>query len=515
MKIMTIKLKEPSFVIFIMISMFYFIGNIIWWFLYTPIVPINISAAHFNDIFSNSYLYFNAPLITWVMKVIFFIFGKHYFDLWIILVNYIFFLVALYCMYKIGLELKDKETGNVAMILFALTPIVYEMSRQYGHQDWHVMIAMIVNIYCLIKLNYFKNRKWSILYGISVGLGLLIKDAFLAYFFTPWVYVLVRSLVERIEGNKIINIFITITFGSLISLCHYFRFEIIYKILNEPIIETKSVFSFENIREMTIGLSENLLSPPLFLLLLIGFVYFLIIKNRNKWIISLWFIVPWSIMTFMPHHKQPEYCLGLVPAIVLIVSVFITSIKNVNKKLLIFPIILILFIQYIFFYFNKNLVFGEKIYWCNRVSNSSCFKNAKELSFYLELLSCINKSYAKGCVILDAQYLNPHTIEFVNNMYMKKNLIFRDYRYPEQFNVFVTDEKGIINKDTYETILGEYKMFVYNPLETEKTKQEYIEKRMRKLDILKSFIETNFVEEKSFLYKGSLIRVLVDKRDDF
>ena len=382
-----INFKNSSFVIFLIISIFYAITNFIWWYLNTPIIPIRISAFHFSDIFRDGYLYYNAPLITWIIKGIFFLFGKEYFDLQIIIVNYIFFFIILYFIYKIGVELKDKETGNITMVLFALTPTIYGLLRQYGHQDWHVMIAMIVNIYCLIKLNYFKNRKWSILYGISVGLGLLIKDAFLAYFFTPWVYVLVRSLVERIEGNKIINILITILMGSLIAGCHYFRIQIINKIVMEPITEPVSVFAFSSLRTMTIGLWEELLSPPIFLLFIFGFFWFVInYKNKNKWIMILWFIVPWSIIMFMPHHKEVEYGAGFVPAIIVFVSLWLSSFRKIliKKAILIFCIIICL-LQFFDFSFcdNTNLFSFKVNYKDNDISyyNKYYFEDAPFMSY--------------------------------------------------------------------------------------------------------------------------------------
>lgn len=64
---------------------------------------------------------------------------------------------------------------------------MYLMSRIFGHQDWHVMIAVTVNVYFLIKIDYFKNR----LYNISVGFGLLIKDSFIIYFVAPYIYVII------------------------------------------------------------------------------------------------------------------------------------------------------------------------------------------------------------------------------------------------------------------------------------------------------------------------------------
>ncbi|MDD5102300.1 MAG: glycosyltransferase family 39 protein, partial [Endomicrobiaceae bacterium] len=148
-------------IIFIVIAIWYAVGNFIWWQINTPIIPYDIAARHFLDIFTEGYLFYNAPLLTYIMRFMFYIFGKEYFDLIIIFINYIFFLIPLYFIYKIGTELKDKETGNIAMILFAMVPAIYGMSRQYGHQDYHIIAAIAFNIYCLIKTDHFKNLKWS------------------------------------------------------------------------------------------------------------------------------------------------------------------------------------------------------------------------------------------------------------------------------------------------------------------------------------------------------------------
>ena len=348
-------LRDSSFIIFLTIILLYATGNLIWWKINTPVILTDISAYHFFDVFDNSFLYYNAPLLTWIMKSVFFIFDKKYFDLEIIIINYIFFLIGLISIYGIGKELKDKETGNISMILFALTPAVYLLSRQYGHQDWHIMIALTVNMYSLIKLNNFKSLKWCILYGISVGFGLLIKDEFLPYFFVPWLYVVTRSLMENIEKDKIKNILLTIIIGSLIACCHYFRFEIINKIWCEPITEpVNNIFAFDNLRITTIGLGEYLLSLPIFILFVISFIWFIIkFKSSNKWIILLWLIVPWLIILFMPHHKEPEYCLGFVPCIILLISLYISNIsKPVLKKVLLIILVLLCFFQYLDFSYN-------------------------------------------------------------------------------------------------------------------------------------------------------------------
>ena len=191
-------IRNNNFVIFIIIAIFYLIGNLLWYKFNNPIIIQSAYNAYFlRALIENEYFFEIAPLIIWIMKGCLNIFGNKYVDLEIIFINYFFFLFALYFINKICIELKDNKTGIIAMILFALTPAVYGASRQYGHLDYHIMCVSLLNIYSLIKLENFTNRKWSIIYGISVGFGLLIKDAFLAYFFVPWLYIAITSLIEK------------------------------------------------------------------------------------------------------------------------------------------------------------------------------------------------------------------------------------------------------------------------------------------------------------------------------
>lgn len=511
-----INFKNSSFIIFIVIALFYAIGNFIWWKLNTPVIPIGISAVHFNDIFKNGYFYYNAPLIAWIMKGMFFIFGKQYFDLQIIGVNYTLFLIAVYFIYRLGLKLKDKETGNVAMVLFALTPAVYEMSRHYGHQDWHVMIVMIVNICCLLELNDFKNRKWSFLYGITVGLGLLVKDEFLPYFFVPWLYVAVRSLVGGIEKRKIPNMLITIIIGILISGCHYFRYEIISKVLHEPVVETSSVFTLTNISMVTVGLSKYLLFPLLFLIFVIGFIFFLCkVKNKDKYIFILWLIVPWTIITFMPHCKMPEYCLGFVPCMILVSSVFITSIKNMKKVLLLSFIITIYLFQYIFLICVKDIsFFNKKIYGICSISKYSYCRDKDKMNLCFKLAYYVNDYSEVKKVLFDNNYMEKLTgvdrffLEATSNIYFS---IIKVYDYKtrgcDECDVLFTTENGILKKDSSEIALKEYMLYINNPLRTEEFKNKFIYKKTKEIDQFKSFIKNNFALLETVPYNDSVVQV--------
>ena len=439
------KITDKTFIIFTVISFIYAIGNFVWWQLNTPVIPSNISAVHFFDIFNSGWLFNNAPLLTYIMRFMFSVFGKEHYDLIIIFVNYIFFLIPLYFIYEIGKELKDKETGNMAMILFALSPAVYGLSRQYGHQDYHIMAAITFNIYCLIKSDYFRDRKWSVIYGASVGLGLMVKDSFTAYFFVPFAYAVFVSLKVESDAVKFKNIATAVIIGSLIACCHYFRPVIIDKIIREPVIRQVSVFSFENLRVMTIGLWEELLSLPVFIVFIVGLVYFIRkYFSKNKNLILLWFTVPWLIIMFMPHSKISEYGAGLIPATALIGAVFINSFKNKLYKKIIAVFIII---SGVFLYFDFS-------YRTAHFLNFNII--GRDIKYFNGRLMCYDKK--------DSEFASK-TVQYLNQFYKNNSLCIEDcpmlYCCDKYFMIaslmklkgfdlldgYVKDERKVLNRD--------------------------------------------------------------------
>lgn len=395
--------NKDSFILFFLIAFTYLITNYLWWKSNTPIIPNGIAAVHFYDIvLIKGWLFYNAPLLTYVFKFLFFIFGTEHFDLIIIAVNYIFFLTSTYFIYKIGTFINGKETGKTAMLFFSLVPAVYGMSRFFGHRDYHVMVAMVFNIYCLLKTNCFQNRKWSFIYGLSVVIGLMIKDTFVAYFFIPFICVLFIIYKKNIIKKTLLNVFLSTSVGIILSAPHYFRYDIILKIITEPITRIAPVFQFQSIRVMTVGLWEELLSPPLFLLFLISFVWFIFkYKGIYKYLFLSWFIVPWSLIMFIQQAKLAEYGMGLIPVMIIISSIYLINIKSLYiKRFIKITIILICIFQFFILSYTDSKIFdihffykNNKISYYNRYNSHLIFYNKQRRDLLVKITNYLKQNY--------------------------------------------------------------------------------------------------------------------------
>ena len=499
-----INLKDSSFIIFILIAIFYAVGNFVWWTINTPIYPQGIYSQRLMDVFLDKYFFVDAPLVIWITKLMFYSFGKTYFDLQIMFVNYMFFLIGLIFMYKLCFELKNKESGNIAMILFALVPAIYGLSRTFSNQIYHSTLIMIVNIYCLVKLDDFKNTKWSYIYGITVGVGLLIKDAFVVLFFSPWLYVVIKSLIEEVSHRKIINIFITILIGVLISCCHYFKLEIIEKMLYDPITETAPIFCFDSLRVLTIGLSEWIVSPLFFLIFLISLYWFIFkYKNKNKLIIILWFLIPWLIMMFMPHQRFRSYGVPFSPIIILVISVFLSSIRKLLiKKLIVYVLLFVGVLQYVdFSYGVLNIsLFDSSINICSKYEIKYYDKNEfigydfEKIKSYLEVIRVLREEYKDYTIIKSGYYIDSNLLSMaaINNLEMIERFLFSrkvgDDSYDDDVIDMIQDKKNVFldldsehrSLDTKILEISEKKYWFYSN-KIKNTKETYIKENVEYL----------------------------------
>ncbi|MDD5021488.1 MAG: hypothetical protein PHR82_05040, partial [Endomicrobiaceae bacterium] len=392
---------------------------------------------------------------------------------------------------------------------------------------YHIIAGITFNIYCLIKTDYFKNRKWAIWYGISVGLGLMIKDAFLAYFFVLFMYIVTAGLKEKTDKTKIINILTAIGMGSLIAGWHYFRLDIIKKILFEPATETTNIFAFESLRVMTVGLWEELLSPPIFIIFIIGLIFFIWkYSGKYKNVILLWLIIPWAIIMFMQHQKFSEYGAGFIPAIVLIGAVFISYIKTGDVKKIILAVLIVIGVfQYIVFsygtYFNfleiKHKYGNNSIIYYDKY-NSLISYNIKESKLTLNLIKHLKDNYPKNTFYIE-EFCKVDSGSIVAQMYLN-NMYCRQGNYDNK-DVLSSDIIIVVGKPktVRKVVLLKINKILENAVNTKMATEEFINELLKEVDNNFTEISKKYEVIDMFYLEGSKdedTRVtLLGKKDKF
>ncbi len=106
--------------------------------------------------------------------------------------NSFYIAILLFSVYGIGKRLYGSGVGLLSAFLVSTYPFLFHLSRTL-YPDFPLTAMVALNIYFLLKADRFRDRLHSLLFGLTFGLGLLIKWQFLAFVAGPVVYVIVRS----------------------------------------------------------------------------------------------------------------------------------------------------------------------------------------------------------------------------------------------------------------------------------------------------------------------------------
>lgn len=103
--------------------------------------------------------------------------------------NSLYLVLFLLAVYGIGERLAGPWIGLASAVLASLFPIVFSMSR-YLYIDFALASLVAVNVCLLLRSEGFRRRGYSLLYGLSFGLGMLVKWTFVVFALAPLAVVL-------------------------------------------------------------------------------------------------------------------------------------------------------------------------------------------------------------------------------------------------------------------------------------------------------------------------------------
>ena len=108
------------------------------------------------------------------------------------MVNVIYMAIALAATYGIGKRWGGRRLGMVAVALLAFFPMFYSMSR-YFYLEFALTAMVALTVYLLLASEGFERRGTSLLFGLSLGLGLLTKRTFAIFAVGPVLAVVLTS----------------------------------------------------------------------------------------------------------------------------------------------------------------------------------------------------------------------------------------------------------------------------------------------------------------------------------
>jgi 4-amino-4-deoxy-L-arabinose transferase-like glycosyltransferase len=123
------------------------------------------------------------------------------------MVNVVYIAILLGATYAIGKRMLGANVGLLACFVLSTFPMTYGMSR-YFYIDFALMAMVTLNLALLLQTESFERKGYTLLYGLSFGLGMLVKWTFVVFTFVPAIVFLVRGglcrrVIRRLKAGSV------------------------------------------------------------------------------------------------------------------------------------------------------------------------------------------------------------------------------------------------------------------------------------------------------------------------
>lgn len=299
------------------------------------------------------------PLFYFIAGLFNLVFGASYVAS--VMTNMLFFFLLIVSLYLIGKKIYTPEIGILSSVIVSLYPIVYGHSRLF-QLDFALTAVVTFSIYCLISTDRFKNLRWSIIFAVSAGLGMLIKWSYLFFVGPLFLYISISALrdINKKEAlNRAGKVFLVLSIALLTGPAWYLMQLAENRYAIRDFIRVFSSYAFKPLEELEwiiLVFNNAMLSFIFFLLFIICLIFFYArVKSRYKFFITMWYLVPLLLLICIS-WKQARFFMPILPCLALISasSMVIISHRKLKSVIIIF-IIAAGLIQFFNVSFNKNI----------------------------------------------------------------------------------------------------------------------------------------------------------------
>ena len=301
----------------------------------------------FNDV-----SHYRPPLLMLSSVPLYLVFGRST-DV-AVMTNILYLIILILSIYGIGRRIHSREVGLMAAFIVSVFPIIFGLSRSYW-QDFPLTAMVSLSTYLLIRTDYFRDKKYSILFGLSIGLGMLTKWTYFVFLTGPFLYLFILSLrIDEVSSKErkkpIWNVAVAILVGMVLASFWYVPngLDVAGKLfglsagitgkgdeatrfqqLGESIGPSGTFKSLVFYGGVLVNEQVSFFFAGLFLI----FTVLLLKRDRGQplWILLLWIVIPVVAFTLIK-NKTTRNTVPMVPAIGLIISWGVMNIRASWKR---------------------------------------------------------------------------------------------------------------------------------------------------------------------------------------
>ena len=298
-----------------------------------------------------------------------------------VMTNIYFITITFFSIYFLGKKIEDRKLGVLAVFIFSMYPMVFWLSR-VPLIETALSSSVVASMACLVYTENFDKRSFSILLGLFIAMGMLIKQVFIFHFIGPFLFIVSRSLLTRdskISKKKlIVNILFSVGTAGVVTAFWYLpKMNFLWpRYINAGYFEDAKynipIFTVKSLSFYVRSLFFQQILPLFSVLFFLSIKPFVLSGNRYKNFLIIWLIAPWIIFTLIG-TKIIFYTVSILPAVALISAKGILVLKNRFAKIfLIFFWVVLGLWQYftISFGSEKNLIIKGDSYDVNIMNTS-------------------------------------------------------------------------------------------------------------------------------------------------
>lgn len=285
-----------------------------------------------------------------------------------IMSNNLYLLILLFSVFYIGKKLWNEQLGLLAAFITSMFPAVLGYSRIY-HIPFALLSLTALSVCLLLHTEEFTNVKYSVLFGLSVGILGLIRFTGAVYLAGPFICQVLHSFWGRQNFNR--QLFRKISNLLLSFLTCLFILSLWYLPKGGALLRYYSgsrnmdlSFDWKTVAnaDYLYLLANSQLLPVFTALFCISVFYFLFQAKKGKWLILSWISVPYAFFTFFWAGRESYQVIPCLPAVAIIISYFLTgSTKRMHiRTVLISAVIVLAVSQFAFLsYGNQRSYFSD------------------------------------------------------------------------------------------------------------------------------------------------------------
>jgi len=256
---------------------------------------------------------------------------------YILLTNSIAIIILLFSVYYLGRIIKSRKVGLISALIISGFPLGIVLSRVFM-PAYLLSSIFTLSLLFLILSGGFKNRGYSVLFGIMLGLGMLCKWTFFIFMLGPILYFIFKnSKQNRPTYYWGSNFFLSLITGGVICAFWYMLFwKEIFKFLYSVSIGTESflfgptnIFGLKSLFAQIFILNHQI-SFPFYVCFLVSIFFIFKSKNRYKYFLFITLITPYLFFAFV-RNKHIRLTAPMLPLISIFIALFL---ENINGKFL-------------------------------------------------------------------------------------------------------------------------------------------------------------------------------------